>query len=94
MQAIQEDQNGFNNEFIHGMFKEKPDPEEQEWILAEMNKLPASIESTIVFNQTAVDYRETVSNVDVPTLICFGLWDFFQLKRGNIFRNEFQGQNW
>ncbi|ASN06249.1 hypothetical protein [Virgibacillus necropolis] len=25
LQAIQKDQNGFNNEFIHGMFKENPD---------------------------------------------------------------------
>lgn len=88
MQAIQEDQNGFNNEFIHGMFKESPDPEEKKWILAEMNKLPASIESTIVFNQTAVDYRDTISNVDVPTLICFGTVGFFPIEAGEYIQKR------
>lgn len=91
MQAIQEDQNGFNSEFIYGMFKEKPEPSEYEWILAEMNKLPASIESAIVFNQTAVDYRESVSNVDVPTLICFGTVGFFPIGAGEYIQKRIPG---
>ncbi|MFZ3577487.1 alpha/beta fold hydrolase [Virgibacillus sp. DJP39] len=91
MQAIQEDQSGFNSEFIYGMFKEKPDPKEYDWILAEMNKLPASIESTIVFNQTAVDYRETVSIVDVPTLICFETVGFFPIEAGEYIQKRIPG---
>ncbi|UFT98589.1 alpha/beta hydrolase [Radiobacillus kanasensis] len=82
MQAIQEDQHGFNAEFIHGMYKEKPEQAEYDWVLEEMNKLPASIESTIVFNQTAVDYRDTLGNVTVPTLICFGSVGFFPVEAG------------
>ncbi len=91
MQAIQEDQHGFNREFIYGMFKEKPDPDEHSWILNEMNKLPASIASTIVFNQTAVDYRETISNVDVPTLICFGSVGFFPIAAGEYIQKKIPG---
>lgn len=91
MQAIQEDQNGFNSEFIYGMFKEKPDPKDHEWILEEMNKLPASIESTIVFNQTAVDYRDSLSNVDVPTLICFGSVGFFPVAAGKYIQEQIPG---
>jgi non-heme chloroperoxidase len=91
MQAIQEDQETFNREFIYGMFKEKPDREEYKWILKEMNKLPAAIASTIVFNQTAVDYRETISNVDVPTLICFGRVGFFPITAGEYIQKRTKG---
>ncbi|WP_026571053.1 MULTISPECIES: alpha/beta fold hydrolase [Sediminibacillus] len=89
MQAIQEDQHAFNSEFIYGMFKEKPDPDQHRWILEEMMKLPAAIASTIVFNQTAVDYRETLSNVTVPTLICFGRDDtFFPVAAGEYIQQR------
>ncbi|MBP2078082.1 pimeloyl-ACP methyl ester carboxylesterase [Oceanobacillus polygoni] len=86
VQAIQEDQETFNSNFIYGMYKEKPDPKEFTWILQEMNKLPASIASTIVFNQTAVDYRETLSNVTVPALICFGTVGFFPIEAGDFIK--------
>ncbi|QTN00484.1 alpha/beta fold hydrolase [Sediminibacillus dalangtanensis] len=92
MQAIQEDQRSFNSEFIYGMFKEKPDPDQHRWILEEMMKLPAAIASTIVFNQTAVDYRETLSNVTVPTLICFGRDDkFFPVAAGEYIQQRIPG---
>jgi len=91
MQSIQEDQNGFNSEFIYGMYKENPPPEDHQWILEEMNKLPAAIASTIVFNQTAVDYRETMSNVNIPTLICFGSSGFFPLAAGEYIQNKIKG---
>lgn len=70
------------------MYKEKPDPDEFTWILQEMNKLPASIASTIVLNQTAVDYRETLSNVTVPSLICFGTVGFFPIEAGNYIKER------
>ncbi|WP_431803880.1 alpha/beta fold hydrolase [Halobacillus andaensis] len=92
MQAIQEDQESFNREFIYGMFKEKPADEVHKWILDEMMKVPASIASTIVFNQTAVDYRETLSNVDIPTLICFGRDDkFFPVAAGEYIQKRIPG---
>ncbi|QDP41314.1 alpha/beta fold hydrolase [Radiobacillus deserti] len=91
MQFIQEDQHGFNSEFIYGMFKEEPSSEEYDWILAEMNKLPASIESTIVFNQTVVDYRDTLGNVTVPTLICFGSAGFFPVDAGRYIQQRIPG---
>ncbi|RDW17084.1 alpha/beta fold hydrolase [Oceanobacillus chungangensis] len=91
MQIIQEDQHGFNRNFIDGMFKEKPSDEDVQWILAEMNKLPASIESTIVYNQSIVDYRETLSNIDVPTLICFGTVGFFTIEAGAYIQERIAG---
>ncbi|RDW16563.1 alpha/beta hydrolase [Oceanobacillus arenosus] len=91
MQAIQEDQHGFNRNFIDGMYKEKPSEEDVQWILAEMNKLPASIESTIVFNQSIADYRETLSNVDIPTLLCFGTVGFFPIEAGEYIQKRIAG---
>lgn len=91
MQSIQEDQNGFNSNFIHGMYKEQPDPTEFEWILQEMNKLPSSIESTIVCNQALVDYRKTLSKVNVPTLICFGSTGFFPVAAGKYIQDRIPG---
>ncbi|WP_077624655.1 alpha/beta fold hydrolase [Sediminibacillus massiliensis] len=92
MQEIQEDQRMFNSDFIYGMFKDKPSPKEYEWILEEMMKLPASIASTIVFNQTAVDYRGTLSNVNVPALICFGRDDkFFPVAAGEYIQKKIPG---
>lgn len=91
MRTIQEDQHSFNRNFIDGMFKEKPVNEDADWILTEMNKLPASIESTIVFNQTTVDYRDTLSNVNVPTLICFGSAGFFPVAAGEYIQERIPG---
>lgn len=91
MQSIQENQNGFNSDFIYGMYKEKPKPLDHKWILEEMNKLPSATASTIVFNQTAVDYRDTLSNVDVPTLICFGSSGFFPLAAGEYIQQKIKG---
>lgn len=88
MFAIQEDQNAFNSEFIYGMFKDTPSVEDHKWILEEMNKLPTSIASAIVFNQTAVDYRESFSNIKVPTLICFGSAGFFPLAAGEFIQKK------
>jgi len=89
--AIQDDQHAFNRNFIDSMFKEKPAKEDVDWILTEMNKLPATIESTIVFNQTTVDYRDTLSNVDVPTLICFGSAGFFPIAAGQYIQERILG---
>lgn len=91
MQSIQENQHAFNSDFIYGMYKEKPDPKDHKWILEEMNKLPAAIASTIVFNQTAVDYRDTLCNVNVPTLICFGSSGFFPLAAGEYIQHKIKG---
>lgn len=91
MQSIQEDQNKFNSDFIYGMYMDQPDPKEHKWILKEMNKLPAAIASTIIFNQTAVDYRDTLCNVDIPTLICFGSHGFFPLAAGEFIQKNIKG---
>ncbi|SDK02180.1 alpha/beta fold hydrolase [Sediminibacillus albus] len=91
MRAIQEDQHAFNSDFIYGMFKDTPDSGQHRWILEEMMKLPAVIASTIVFNQTAVDYRDSLSNVDVPALLCFGRDDkFFPIAAGEYIQKRIQ----
>lgn len=88
MQAIQEDQCSFNRDFIYRMFKKKPNSEDHQWMLEEMNKLPAAIASTIIFNQTAVDYREKLSNVDIATLLCFGTVGFFPVEAGKYMQRK------
>ncbi|MCY8043452.1 alpha/beta hydrolase [Bacillus spizizenii] len=72
MHAIQTDPLPFYESFIHNMFAEPPAETETEWMLAEILKQPAAISSTILFNQTAADYRGILQNINVPTLLCFG----------------------
>ncbi|WP_286058957.1 alpha/beta fold hydrolase [Bacillus mojavensis] len=83
MHAIQTDPLPFYKSFINNMFAEPPASTETEWMLAEMLKQPAAISSTILFNQTAADYRESIQNVHVPTLLCFGEdRKFFSIEAG------------
>ncbi|MGG1017047.1 alpha/beta hydrolase [Bacillus subtilis] len=72
MHAIQTDPLPFYESFIQNMFAEPPAETETEWMLAEILKQPAAISSTILFNQTAADYRDTLQNINVPALLCFG----------------------
>ncbi|MGG0052722.1 alpha/beta fold hydrolase [Bacillus atrophaeus] len=89
MESIQTDPLPFYKNFIANMFAEPPAAKEEEWMLREIRKQPAAIASTILFSQTAADYRDTVQNVQVPTLICFGEdHKFFSTKAGEYLHNK------
>ncbi|MFP3442411.1 hypothetical protein R0K18_32235, partial [Pantoea sp. SIMBA_133] len=57
MRDIQSDQKGLLQGFIPLMFKEDRSQSELEWMLAETTKMPASIASAILFDQSIIDCR-------------------------------------
>ncbi|CDQ20276.1 alpha/beta fold hydrolase [Halobacillus karajensis] len=75
MREVQNNQDGFLKHFIPLMFKKELPKKELEWMLEETTKVPASIASAILFDQTVVDYRKQFKDIKVPTLLCFGRED-------------------
>jgi len=72
MAAVQTDREGLLTEFIPLLFKEPPSEEQSALILGEAQRLPASVASAIIFDQTAQDYRDVLPTVDVPVLVVTG----------------------
>ncbi|MFD1020685.1 alpha/beta fold hydrolase [Thalassobacillus hwangdonensis] len=72
MQGIQTDQEGLLRGFLPLMFKEDLSEEELAWMLEETMKIPSSIAGAILFDQSVIDCRPYLSEIDVPTLLCFG----------------------
>jgi len=72
MNAVQTDRAQFVREFIPLMFRDKPAEDDVAWMFEEITRLPESIASAILFDQTVQDYRPALSQVTVPTLICSG----------------------
>ncbi len=62
----------FVNALIGLMFKDAPDATAHRWMFDEITRLPESIATAILFDQTLQDYRPVLAQVDVPTLLCFG----------------------
>ena len=54
------------------MFREPPAQEDVDWMVAENMRLPASIASAVLFDQTMQDYRVDISKVTVPSLVIAG----------------------
>ena len=72
MAAVQTDRETAVREFIPLMFKEEPTEEDAGWMFDEITRLPESVASAILFDQTLQDYRPALSSITVPTLLCFG----------------------
>lgn len=72
MRDIQSDQKGLLQGFIPLMFKKDLSESELEWMLAETTKMPASIASAILFDQSIIDCRPYLNQITKPTLLCFG----------------------
>ncbi|MBM7587768.1 pimeloyl-ACP methyl ester carboxylesterase [Bacillus pakistanensis] len=72
MREIQENRIGFLQGFLPLMFKADVTIEQMKWMMDEVTKVPESVASAILFDQSVVDYREHLGNVNVPTLLCFG----------------------
>lgn len=72
MSEVQTDQEKLFKDFVPMMFNEPPSDEDLHWMVQENLKLPATIASAILFDQTVQDYREELSKVTVPSLIVFG----------------------
>ncbi len=72
MDAVQTDREGAVRTLIPLMLKDEPSGEDFRWMFDEITRLPESVASAILFDQTLRDYRQVVPDVDVPTLLCFG----------------------
>ena len=72
MKRVQTDRPKLVNEFIDLMFKEPVSAKDREWIFKEITRLPETIASAILFDQTVQDYRPVLPQVNVPTLLCWG----------------------
>ncbi|WP_347552565.1 alpha/beta hydrolase [Pseudalkalibacillus hwajinpoensis] len=72
MQDIQTDQAGLLKGFLPLMFKEELPQSELDWMLEETTKVPSSIASAILFDQSTIDCRPYLNKINKPTLLCFG----------------------
>lgn len=72
MQQIQTDRLAFIKGFIPLMFKKDLSEDEMQWMVDEVTKLPEAIASAILFDQSVVDYRNMLSTIQKPSLLCFG----------------------
>ncbi|MGG3521618.1 alpha/beta hydrolase [Bacillus pseudomycoides] len=72
MREVQTNQVEFLKGFIPLMFKNPLSTEDSTWMLEEVTKVPASIASAILFDQSVVDYRKELNAITKPTLLCFG----------------------
>lgn len=72
MAAVQTDREKAVREFIPLMFKEAPAEEDAGWMFDEITRLPESVASAILFDQTLQDYRPILPSINIPTLLCFG----------------------
>ena len=71
MAAVQMDREGAVRTLIPLMFKDEPSEEDSRWMFDEIARLPESVASAILFDQTLRDYRQVIPDVNVPTLLCF-----------------------
>ena len=72
MSDVQTDRDQVFKNFIPMLFKEPPSEEDMKWMLEESMLMPATIASSVLFDQTMQDYREKLSHVNVPTLVISG----------------------
>ncbi len=72
MQLIQTDRNSVSETLIGMMLHQQPQPQDFDWMIAELTQAPESIASAIFFDQALRDFRDVVMDFPVPTIICWG----------------------
>ena len=72
MSEVQTGREGIFRGFVPMMFKEPPAQTDIDWMVGENMRIPASIASAVLFDQTMQDYRAEVSKVSVPSLVISG----------------------
>jgi non-heme chloroperoxidase len=70
--GIQTDQRAVMTHFAPEMFATPQGEADLGWMVDEMCSVPPAIASTVLLEQTLVDYRDKLAAVRVPTLVCFG----------------------
>jgi pimeloyl-ACP methyl ester carboxylesterase len=75
MTAVQDDRDQFLRDLIPQMFHREQSDTDLAWMFDECASLPVGATSGILYDQCVRDYRETVTKIDVPNLICWGRHD-------------------
>jgi pimeloyl-ACP methyl ester carboxylesterase len=75
MSAVQADKESFLRRLVPHMFHCEQTSEDIEWMVGECAKLPIGSLSAILFERSVRNYRETITAIDIPTLICWGRHD-------------------
>ncbi|MFZ0369938.1 MAG: alpha/beta hydrolase [Halobacillus sp.] len=89
MREIQTNQEGLLRGFLPLMFKEEVGEEDLAWMIEETTKVPASVASAILFDQSIIDCRPYLPSITVPTLLCFGREEkLIPLAAGEHLKNE------
>lgn len=72
LELAQTDPGALAQLFIDEMLKDEPSPEVEQLMFDEISRVPPSIKSAILFDQSMRDYRDALQAVDVPSLVCLG----------------------
>ena len=72
MSKVQTDREKMFRDFVPMMFVEPPAQADADWIVAENTRIPTSIASVGLFDQTVQYYRPDVSKVSLPSLMISG----------------------
>jgi len=72
MELAQTDPDSLAQVFIDEMFNDTPPKQIERLVFDEISRVPPCIKSAILFDQSVRDYRDVLSMVDVPTLVCIG----------------------
>jgi pimeloyl-ACP methyl ester carboxylesterase len=72
MAAVQTDREALVRDFAPLLFRSDPTDEQLAFVVEETTRLPESIASAIIFDQTVQDYRDTLPLVTVPALVIGG----------------------
>ena len=72
MSEVQTGREAIFRGFVPMMFKQPPAEEDIDWMVGENMRIPASIASAVLFDQTMQDYRAKLSKVSVPSLVISG----------------------
>lgn len=92
MKDVQTDRAAFVRSFIPLMFKNPPSDADAKWMFDEITRLPETIASCVLFDQTVQDYRPALPKVTVPTLLCFGRDEkLIPVAAGEYLRDHIEG---
>ncbi|MBP1922870.1 pimeloyl-ACP methyl ester carboxylesterase [Halorubrum alkaliphilum] len=72
MELAQTDHHELGAVLIDQMFANEPPADIRQLVFDEIARVPPAIKSAIFFDQSVRDYRDVLSDVDIPTLVCVG----------------------
>jgi pimeloyl-ACP methyl ester carboxylesterase len=63
--------------FVPHLFVTPLTDDELEWMVEEITMIPPTVAAAVAFDEVTRDYRSTLADIKVPTLVCFGRHDQF-----------------